>query len=84
MTINEWANKMKYSNFCNSRADNLRHDVRISPKIELDRDLKVKHILYKNHYDWRNKSARVVTRSNIAIFVIQGQIILEILVGFCP
>ena len=76
---------MKYSYFCNSRADNFGHNRQISPKIELGRDLKVKHIMYKNHYDWRrNESARVVTRSNIAIFVIQGEIILEILVGFCP
>ena len=75
----------KYSNFCNSRADNSGNTGRISPKIGLDRDLKVKHILYKNHYDWRrNERARVVTRSNIAIFVIKGEIILEILVRFCP
>ena len=39
----------------------------------------------KNHYDWRrNKSARVVKRSNIAIFVIQGQITLDIIIGFNP
>ena len=71
--------------FENSRADNSGNIGPIFPKIEVDLDLKVKHILCKNQFYWiKSKSDSFVTRWIIAIFVIQGQIILEIQVGFFP
>ena len=55
--------KVTYRFSCNSRAHNFGHTWLIKPIIELDWDLKVKHILHKNHHDWRRiESIRVVTR----------------------
>ena len=52
----------KYSNFCNSRADNSGNTSRILPIIELDQDFVAIHIISKFDHDClRYVTARVVT-----------------------
>ena len=68
--------------FCYSSADNSRHTRRVPLTIERGLDLIVIHILYENHHDWRrNESSRVLTMWNIDMFVIQGQMNLDIMIG---
>ena len=71
--------------FPNSRANNSGCSGSISPLIELIRDLMGIYIVAKSGTDWSiSTDARVLTKSNMANFLIQGKVTWTVLIRLVP